>query len=320
MTDKPGDSLHELARVALKAAELRIEHWQSVASSQRDRWERAMRIVRKQFRELRRRLEIEGEATEAHVRSRDRLLEERAELRENIRCLEHGRSVLVNAHAKSATEAETLRSALERERTRAETAERERDAARAEVERLREVCVGGVESLGAVAAERNAARAEAAEARQQQRLAVEAMDQAHRDLDTAHAECERERARADSALADVRFFKEREAYIARVLSVADGGQYRADWRAPIERLVAERDAAQVKFAELESMVYAVTGATEGTPEEVVRRQVDRSADHLDRAEAAERERDAARAECEAMRALVRGRREEELMDEETSDG
>lgn len=36
--------------------------------------------------------------------------------------------------------------------------------------------------------------------------------------------------------------REREADIAKMLQVADGGQYRADWEAPIRRLVGKRNS------------------------------------------------------------------------------
>ncbi len=42
--------------------------------------------------------------------------------------------------------------------------------------------------------------------------------------------------------ASVRFYKEREAFFARELDVSDGGKYRNDWPAAVERLLAERDA------------------------------------------------------------------------------
>lgn len=37
-------------------------------------------------------------------------------------------------------------------------------------------------------------------------------------------------------------YREREADIAKMLQVADGGQYRADWEAPIRRLAGERNS------------------------------------------------------------------------------
>lgn len=55
-----------------------------------------------------------------------------------------------------------------------------------------------------------------------------------------------------------KYLKEREAHIASLLQVADGGQYRADWKAPIERLVEERkqseDAQNAAYGERHQIV------------------------------------------------------------------
>jgi hypothetical protein len=69
-------------------------------------------------------------------------------------------------------------------------------------------------------------------------------------LDEALARLAVIEAELDASRHEVRFFKEREGYIANLLQVADGGQYRADWRAPIERLVA-------RCAVLEAVVAAL---------------------------------------------------------------
>lgn len=49
---------------------------------------------------------------------------------------------------------------------------------------------------------------------------------------------------------ELRFYKEREAYFARLLNVTDGGQYRADWDGALARLIRERDAAQAEVTSL----------------------------------------------------------------------
>lgn len=41
----------------------------------------------------------------------------------------------------------------------------------------------------------------------------------------------------------VDFYRDREKHYAKLLSVTDGGQYRADWDSAIDRLVRERDEA-----------------------------------------------------------------------------
>lgn len=60
--------------------------------------------------------------------------------------------------------------------------------------------------------------------------------------------------RIEDLEATVRFYKDREAHYVRVLSVCDGGRYRNDWNAGIERVVKERDAAVARIAELEAKV------------------------------------------------------------------
>lgn len=70
--------------------------------------------------------------------------------------------------------------------------------------------------------------------------------------------CDAESLRERSARleSDNRFLREREAHFARVLGVCDGGKYRADWNAAIERLVEERSAALALVKQLESKVGA----------------------------------------------------------------
>lgn len=50
---------------------------------------------------------------------------------------------------------------------------------------------------------------------------------------------------------DNEYLRGREAHFARVLGVCDGGRYRADWNAAIERVVSERDAALARVKELD---------------------------------------------------------------------
>lgn len=64
---------------------------------------------------------------------------------------------------------------------------------------------------------------------------------------------------ANTAQGEVERMQERERHFAKVLGVADGGQYRADWDARITALVAERDAAR---AELREMTEHRDGMTE----------------------------------------------------------
>lgn len=67
--------------------------------------------------------------------------------------------------------------------------------------------------------------------------------------------CDAESLRERSAQleSDNRLLREREAHFARVLGVCDGGRYRADWNAAIERVVEERSSALARVKELEEM-------------------------------------------------------------------
>jgi hypothetical protein len=67
------------------------------------------------------------------------------------------------------------------------------------------------------------------------------------DLEKALAQERSARTDMESGL---RFYKEREAHFAEVLRVADGGQYRNDWDAPIRRVLTERNAAQAEVERL----------------------------------------------------------------------
>ena len=58
-------------------------------------------------------------------------------------------------------------------------------------------------------------------------------------LELSHR-CELLENERDAALAERDRLRERERHFAKLLSVADGGQYQNDWEAPIERVVAER--------------------------------------------------------------------------------
>jgi len=49
-------------------------------------------------------------------------------------------------------------------------------------------------------------------------------------------------------------YKEREAYFARVLRVADGGQYRADWDGAIENVLRDRDEAKATVEKHRTML------------------------------------------------------------------
>lgn len=51
--------------------------------------------------------------------------------------------------------------------------------------------------------------------------------------------------------AEIDRLRRREAHFAQVLGVADGGQYRADWEAPLTRILAERDSLRARVEELE---------------------------------------------------------------------
>lgn len=46
----------------------------------------------------------------------------------------------------------------------------------------------------------------------------------------------------EDAARELARLREREAYFARALGVADGGRFRADWDGAMRRLIAERDA------------------------------------------------------------------------------
>jgi hypothetical protein len=73
-------------------------------------------------------------------------------------------------------------------------------------------------------------------------------------------------------LSEVGFLREREKYFARVLQVADGGQYRADWDAAIADVLKERDAARAEVERLRVAVYGPRDMTrDETPEQMIRR-------------------------------------------------
>jgi hypothetical protein len=65
------------------------------------------------------------------------------------------------------------------------------------------------------------------------------------------AEAIAERAAHDRTLEHLDFYVEREKDFAKMLPVADGGQYRADWDCAIRNLVAERDEMREKLAGLD---------------------------------------------------------------------
>lgn len=60
----------------------------------------------------------------------------------------------------------------------------------------------------------------------------------------------------------LRFYKDREEHFARVLSVSDGGQYRADWDSRIKAIIAERDQALAEAKRLEHELREVVRAFE----------------------------------------------------------
>jgi hypothetical protein len=55
----------------------------------------------------------------------------------------------------------------------------------------------------------------------------------------------------DELIALVKYYNEKERYIAHLVGVADAGQYRADWDAPLLRIMKERDQAVAKLKELD---------------------------------------------------------------------
>lgn len=62
--------------------------------------------------------------------------------------------------------------------------------------------------------------------------------------------------------AELEHYRSRERHFARLLGVADGGQYRADWDGAVQRLVDERDAA-VRRAEAAEARLGVAGGSSG---------------------------------------------------------
>jgi 2-polyprenyl-6-methoxyphenol hydroxylase-like FAD-dependent oxidoreductase len=63
------------------------------------------------------------------------------------------------------------------------------------------------------------------------------------------------------AAADLEFYREREKHIAKLLGVADGGQYRADWDGAVERLKREAaDEALERAGEACDRIYLPTAA------------------------------------------------------------
>ncbi len=60
----------------------------------------------------------------------------------------------------------------------------------------------------------------------------------------------------DQLAARVKHLEERERDIADLLKVADGGRYRADWKAPIERAVAEAAKSEERLEKLGAVAQA----------------------------------------------------------------
>lgn len=54
----------------------------------------------------------------------------------------------------------------------------------------------------------------------------------------------------------VRFYEEREAFFAKIIGVVDGGKYRADWEAPLTRMIRENHRLN---AEVESLREELRG-------------------------------------------------------------
>jgi len=70
------------------------------------------------------------------------------------------------------------------------------------------------------------------------------------------ARLRRELANTQETLA---FYKDREDHFIRILKIADGGRYRADWAGAIHRLVEERDSLR-KVTEMPLAAIGMNGA------------------------------------------------------------
>lgn len=64
----------------------------------------------------------------------------------------------------------------------------------------------------------------------------------------------------DRRAAEITRLREREAHFAQVLGVADGGQYRNDWDAAIQRVLDERDRLKGALASAEGERIALADA------------------------------------------------------------
>jgi chromosome segregation ATPase len=100
------------------------------------------------------------------------------------------------------------------------------------------------------AASEQARRETAEAARDSLSRQVGAMSALVDEARAALSESERGRKEAER---EVERFKEREAHFAKALSVADGGQYRADWDGAIERVLRERDEARSALREVRDL-------------------------------------------------------------------
>lgn len=75
---------------------------------------------------------------------------------------------------------------------------------------------------------------------------------------SAMEQCVQWKRERDEAQRQARYLQSRQEHFARVLGVADGGRYQADWDAAIHRVVAERDAAVAQRDELrEALQHAL---------------------------------------------------------------
>lgn len=61
----------------------------------------------------------------------------------------------------------------------------------------------------------------------------------------------------DDLRSEINYLRSREAYFASVLKVADGGQYRADWKAPLQRVLDENKALRAEVDALRDGQEAV---------------------------------------------------------------
>lgn len=92
----------------------------------------------------------------------------------------------------------------------------------------------------------------------------------HAELLRRGQELEETLARESALRSEVGYLKGREDYIATLLKVADGGQYRADWRAPIERLVTERASLRGELTRLRGALRVAVGEAIKARTEVTR--------------------------------------------------